>query len=136
MLMIRDEKPAVMSVPEVIEHHSGRLVALLEQELLLEKGHLLDKIHARTLEKIFIVEKIYKRIEPIKTVPGIFRTVHKGFIPFSEEIAREITDDDVERLLKIPIRRISQFDIQRMEDEIRELQDRIDIIDHHLKKPA
>jgi topoisomerase-4 subunit A len=133
MLMIRDEKPAVMSVPEVIEHHAGRLLTLLEKELLLEKGHLLDKIHARTLEKIFIVEKIYKRIEPIKTVPGIFRTVHKGFLPFAEEIAREVTDDDVERLLKIPIRRISQFDIERMEDEIRQLQDRIDIVDHHLK---
>ncbi len=133
MLMIRDEKPAVMSVPEVIEHHAGRLVALLEKELLLEKSQLLDKIHARTLEKIFIVEKIYKRIEPIKTVPGIFRTVHKGFIPYAEEIARKVTDEDVERLLKIPIRRISQFDIQRMEDEIKQLQDRIDIIDYHLK---
>ncbi|MCK5735338.1 MAG: DNA topoisomerase IV subunit A [Spirochaetaceae bacterium] len=132
MLMIRDEKPVVMSVPEVIEHHAGRLLSLLEKELLLEKSQLLDKIHARTLEKIFIVEKIYKRIEPIKTVPGIFRTVHKGFIPFAEEIAREITDDDVERLLKIPIRRISQFDIERMEDEIKQLQDRIDVIDHHL----
>ena len=132
MLMIRDEKPVVLSVPEVIEHHAGRLLSLLEKELLLEKSQLLDKIHARTLEKIFIVEKIYKRIEPIKTVPGIFRTVHKGFIPFAEEIAREITDDDVERLLKIPIRRISQFDIERMEDEIKQLQDRIDVIDHHL----
>lgn len=133
MLMIRDDKPAVMTVPEVIEHYSGRLVELLEKELLLEKGQLLDKIHARTLEKIFIVEKIYKRIEPIKTVPGIFRTVHKGFDPFSGEIGRTVTDDDVERLLKIPIRRISQFDIERMEDEISQLQQRLDEVEHHLK---
>lgn len=133
MLMIRDDKPAVMTVPEVVEHHAGRLVELLEKELLLEKGHLLDKIHARTLEKIFIVEKIYKKIEPIKTVPGIFRAVHKGFDVFADEIGRDVTDEDIERLLKIPIRRISQFDIQRMEDEIRQLQDRLDVVEHHLK---
>jgi topoisomerase-4 subunit A len=148
MLMITDEaqpgenadkpgevitRPAVLSVPEVIHHHAKRLVVILEKELLLEKGQLLDKIHARTLEKIFIVEKIYKRIEPIKTVPGIFKAVHKGFDPFTEEIAREVTDDDVERLLKIPIRRISRFDIDRMEDEIRQLRDRLSEIEHHLR---
>ncbi len=133
MLMITDDKPVVMRVPEVIEHHARRLVVLLEKELLLEKGQLLDKIHARTLEKIFIVEKIYKRIEPIKTVEGIFRAVHKGFDPFKEEITRDVTDEDVERLLKIPIRRISQFDIQRMEDEIRQLQDRLAEVEYHLK---
>ncbi len=133
MLMIRDDKPAVMTVPEVIEHHAKRLVEVLEKELLLEKGQLLDKIHARTLEKIFIVEKVYKKIEPIKTVPGIFRAVHKGFDPFSDEIGRDVTDDDVERLLKIPIRRISQFDIERMEDEIRQLQERLNEVELHLK---
>ncbi|MCG8454104.1 MAG: DNA topoisomerase IV subunit A [Spirochaetales bacterium] len=133
MLMIVQDKPQVLTVPEVIEHHASRLVKLLEKELLLEKGHLLDKIHARTLEKIFIVEKIYKRIEPIKTVDGIYRTVHKGFEPFEEELLRQVIDDDVERLLKIPIRRISQFDISRMEDEIRELENRLAEVEHHLK---
>ncbi len=126
-------RPRVMQVPEVIEYHSRRLVALLEKELLLEKGQLLDKIHARTLEKIFIVEKIYKRIEPIKTVNGIFRTVHKGFESFADEIGRDVLDDDVERLLKIAIRRISQFDIERMEDEIRQLENRLAEVEHHLK---
>ena len=50
-----------------------------------------------------------------------------------EEITRDVTDEDVERLLKIPIRRISQFDIQRMEDEIRQLQDRLAEVEYHLK---
>ena len=132
MLLIRDEKPAVMSVPEVINYHAQRLVDILEKELLLEKEQLLDKIHARTLEKIFIVEKIYKKIEPIKTFEGIYRAVHRGFEPFMEEIGREVTDEDIERLLKIPIRRISQFDIQKMEDEIRQLNERLDQVNYHL----
>ena len=133
MLLIRDDKPVVMNVPQVVEYHAARLVKLLERELLLEKSELLDKIHARTLEKIFIVEKIYKKIEPVKTVEGIYKAVHKGFEPFREEIGREVTDDDVERLLKIAIRRISQFDIDRMEDEIRQLHERLKAVEYHLK---
>ena len=130
------EKPAVMTVPEVIRHHAGRLVEVLIRELKLERGQLLDAVHARMLEKIFIVEKIFRRIEPIRTVEGIFRTVHKGFEPFAEEIGREVSDEDVERLLKIPIRRISQFDIGRMEDEIRALRKRLGEVEHHLAHPV
>lgn len=132
MLLIAKDKPQVMSVTKLIRHHAERLTVLLENELLLEKEQLQDKIHARTLEKIFIVEKIYKRIEPIKTMAGILKTVRKGFELFAKEIGREVTDEDVERLLKIPIRRISQFDIERMEDERRQLQARLAEVEHHL----
>jgi len=132
MLLIRDDKPALMNVREVIEYHSRRLIALLERELELEKEQILDKIHSRTLEKIFIVERIYKKIEQIKTIKGIFAAVHKGFEAFLPEIDREVTDEDVESLLKIPIRRISRFDIQRMEDEIRGLGDKLDRVEGYL----
>lgn len=132
MLMISGNKPVIMTVPEVIRHHADRLIFLLKKELELEKSQLKDKIHARTLEKIFIVEKIYKKIEPLKTVEGIFKAVFKGFEPFAAEINRKVSSDDVERLLKIPIRRISQFDIDRMEDEIRQLEARLAEVNHHL----
>jgi len=132
MLLIRDNKPALMNVREVIEHHARRLIGLLERELKLEKKQILDKMHARTLEKIFIVEKIYKKIEQIKTIKGIFTAVHRGFEAFLPEIDREVSNEDVESLLKIPIRRISRFDIQRMEDEIRGLSDRLDRVEGYL----
>jgi len=132
MLLIRGDKPALMTVREVIEHHARRLITLLKRELELEREQILGRIHLRTLEKIFIVEKIYKEIERIKTIKGIFAAVHKGFEPFMSEIGREITGENLEGLLKIPIRRISQFDIQRMEDEIQALNDRLDRIEGHL----
>ena len=132
MLLIRDDKPTLMTVKEVIEHHARSLIDLLKRELNLEKEQILDKLHLRTLEKIFIVEKIYKKIEQIKTIKGIFAAIHKGFEAFLPEIGREISDENVGRLLKIPIRRISRFDIQRMEDEIRELDDRLDRVEGYL----
>ncbi len=132
MLLIDDDKPVVLSTTQVVRKHADRLIVLLKKELLLEKGQLLDECHNRTLEKIFIIEKIYKRIEPIKTVPGMLKVVHSGFEPFAEEIGRDVSDEDVERLLKIPIRRISQFDIARMEDEFHRLQGRLAEVEHHL----
>jgi len=132
MLLIHDDKPALMTVKEIIEHHARTLIYLLEKELKLERERILDKMHSRTLEKIFIVEKIYKRIEQIKTIKGIFAAIHKGFEIFLPTIGREVTDEDVERLLKIPIRRISQFDIQRMENEIRELGGSLDKVEGYL----
>jgi len=132
MLLIRDDKPALMTVSEVIEHHSRRLIELLGKELKLEKEQILDRIHRRTLEKIFIVEKIYKEIEQVKTIKGIFAAVHKGFEAFLPEINREITDEDLEGLLRIPIRRISRFDVQRMKDEIQELFERLDTLEGYL----
>jgi len=132
MLLIRDDKPAQMTVREVIEHHAQRLITLLKRELELEREQILNKIHLRTLEKIFIVEKIYKRIEQIKTIKGISAAVHKGFETFMLEIGREVTDENVESLLKIPIRRISQFDVQRMEDEIQALKGRLGRVEGYL----
>jgi len=133
MLLIKDDKPSLMSVSETIRYQSDLLLEILRKELLLEKEQLLDKIHARTLERIFIVEKIYKRIESSETLDRIFQTVLEGFKPFQGEIQRELTADDVEELLKIPIRRISQFDVDRMKDEIRRFQKRLDELTHSLK---
>lgn len=133
LLVIIDNKPRVMTVTEVIEHHAGQLVDVLKRELELEKRKLLDKLHARTLERIFIEERIYKHIEKMKTQKGVKDAVLKGFDPFKKEIKREITDEDIERLLKIPIRRISLYDINKARKEVEEINTRLDEIRRHLK---
>ena len=62
-LVIKDSIPVSMTVSEVIQHHADRLVEILTAELKLEQKQLGDKLHARTIEQIFIEERIYKRIE-------------------------------------------------------------------------
>ncbi|HBO35699.1 MAG TPA: DNA topoisomerase IV subunit A, partial [Sphaerochaeta sp.] len=66
-LVIRDNVPTIMGIHEILDWHARHLVVVLKAELELEKGHLLDKLHARTLERIFIEERIYKRIEQKKS---------------------------------------------------------------------
>lgn len=132
LLVIKDGKPTLMTVTEVIQHHARRLVAVLNQELELERGQLLDRLHARALERIFVEERLYKRIEEEKTADAVTKTVIEGFEPFRNEIRRKVTVEDVERLLKIPIRRISRYDIERARKEIAEIKERLSEVKHHL----
>lgn len=133
LLVIKDHLPVTTTATDVVLYHSKHLVKVLKAELLVEKGKLEDRLHARTLEQIFIEERIYKRIESKKTKEGVVDAVISGFEPFKMQIVRDVTLDDVERLLKIPIRRISLYDIEKAKREMKEITDRIKEINYHLK---
>jgi topoisomerase-4 subunit A len=134
LLVIKDGLPVVMTVTEVVKHHAKQLVKILTRELELEKRELLDKFHLRTLERIFIEERIYKNIEKMKTAKGVTDSVIAGFKPFLKEVGpRGVSVEDVEHLLKIPIRRISLYDINKARDEMAQIQARIREINSHLK---
>ncbi len=117
-LVIRDNVPTIMGVTDIVKYHAHHLVEILTRELQLEKEQLNDKLQMRTLERIFVEERIYKKIEKQKTATGVVKSVMKGFEPFADSLLRPVTKDDVDRLLKIPIRRISLFDINKNEAEI------------------
>jgi topoisomerase-4 subunit A len=107
-----------MTVSEIVRKNVERLTELTKREPEIRLGELDDLFHARTLDRIFIEERIYKRIETEKTMEGVKKAVLTGFEPFLKELRRAIVDEDIERLLKIPIRRISQFDIDKNREEI------------------
>ena len=132
LLLIVGDKPRQMTVTEVIAYHARRLVELLKRELEHERGALMDRLHMRTLERIFIEERIYKRIEEERTQEGVQTAVRTGFEPFKKELIRPITDEDIERLLKIPIRRISLYDIEKNRQEVEQIRERLEEIKRHL----
>ena len=134
LLVIRDGLPAIMTVTEVVAHHAKQLVRILTKELELEKKELLNKLHLRTLERIFIEERIYKAIERMKTAKGVQDAVVGGFEPFAKEVGpRGVGGEDVEHLLRIPIRRISLYDINKARDEMDQIKARVKEINAHLK---
>jgi len=134
LLVIKDGLPEVMTVTDVIKHHAKQLVKILTRELELEKKDLLDKVHLRTLERIFIEERIYKNIEKMRTAESVEKAVIDGFKPFMKEVGpRGVSSEDVDHLLKIPIRRISLFDINRAHKEMEEILARIKEINGLLK---
>ena len=133
LLVIKDNMPVQMTCTQVIEYHSKQLVGILKAELELEKADLLEKLHLRTLERIFVEERIYKKIEQMKTEEDVVKAVIDGFKPFRKELLRDITVEDVDHLLKIPIRRISLYDINKNKQEVEAMNNRIKEINKLLK---
>ena len=133
LLVIKDNMPVQMTCTQVIEYHSKQLIGVLKDELELEKAELMDKLHLRTLERIFIEERIYKKIELMKTEEAVIKAVKDGFKPFAAELLRPITDEDVDHLLKIPIRRISLYDMSKNKEEVKAINNRIKEINKLLK---
>ena len=132
LLVIKNDFPSVISIDEVIRYHAKKLVDILTMELKLEQRRLKEKLRARTIERLFIEERIYKRIEQMTTIDSLNRAVIDGFRPFSKEIGSEITTDDVERLLKIVIRRISLYDMNKVKNEMKEMRKDLKEVRHHL----
>ncbi|MBN1307329.1 MAG: DNA topoisomerase IV subunit A [Chitinispirillaceae bacterium] len=125
LMVIDGARPVQRTVSQVVEDNARKLVEILKAELKLEERKLKDKHHAKTLEQIFIEHRVYKRIESMKTADAVVKAVLDGLKPFAGEIKREVTVEDVETLLKIPIRRISAYDINRAKKEMQEISERL-----------
>jgi len=118
IIVIKDSRPVELTVSEVLRENTEQLVALLKRELELKIKKLEDELHFRTLERIFIEERIYKLIEKCKTNEAVVAAVYEGFKPFKRQLVRDLTDPDVDRLLQVRIRRISLFDINKHREEM------------------
>jgi topoisomerase-4 subunit A len=118
IVVIRDSRPVELTVSEILRENTSQLVAILKRELELREQQLQNELHYRTLERIFIEERIYKLIEKSKTNEALMAAVTDGFKPFKRQLVRDLTDPDVERLLQVRIRRISLFDINQHREEM------------------
>src|SRR5207249_11155929 len=118
IVVIKNNRPVELTVSEVLRENTEQLVNTLKRELELKEAKLQDEIHQRALERIFIEERIYKKIEQCKTNETVLAAVYDGFKPFRKQLVREINDADVERLLQVRIRRISLFDIHQHHEEM------------------
>lgn len=131
--VIRDNRPVELTVSEVLRENTDQLVRLLKQELELKQQKLENELHFRTLERIFIEERIYKDIEKCKTNEAVVAAVFDGFKPFKRQLLRDLVDADVERLLQVRIRRISLFDINQHREEMEKTKAELAETQKHLK---
>ena len=117
-VVLHRNRPREMTVSELLQVATDQLLELLKRELELRQRELDDLFHTKTLEQIFIEERIYKRIEEQLTYEAVQQAVLEGFKPFRKRLRRDVTLDDVEGLLQIKIRRISRYDINKNREEI------------------
>lgn len=133
IIVIKDGLPWETDVHEILAYNADKLVSFLKRELEIERDRLLEKIFYKTLERIFIENRIYKKIETVKTLEGIHKALETSFKAYLKQLLREPTHDDREKLLQIPIRRISQFDIDKNQEEIAALEETLRGVEKNLK---
>jgi topoisomerase-4 subunit A len=133
IVVIRDNRPVEMTVSEVLRHNTGQLVAILKRELELKERQLEQELHFKTLIRLFVEKRIYKGIEQARTNEAVLAAVREGFRPHRRLMRRDLTEEDIDMLLRIPIRRISLFDINKHLEEMEKVKADLEQTRQHLK---
>jgi topoisomerase-4 subunit A len=131
--VIIDHKPHFVSVQELLRVSADKTKGLLQRELEIKLGELQEKWHYTSLEKIFFEEKIYKELEKKhETWEKVLIAIEKAFGPFTKQLRRPITREDILKLTEKPVRRIYRLDIDELNEQIRGLEGEIKQVKHHL----
>lgn len=133
IVVVKDEFPTETTVDEVLFDHVGRLKSYLQMELEIERDRLLEKIFQKSLERIFIENRLYKQIEQIGSYEQIHETIEESLKPFHPQLHRLPLYEDREGLLNIPIRRISRFDIDKNREEVAQYAATLESVERDLK---
>jgi topoisomerase-4 subunit A len=133
-VVIHDDKPRFLNVNDLLRGSAENTKRLLGRELEIALGELEEKWHFSSLEKIFIENRIYRRIEECETWEAVLDAIWKGLKPHLSVLKREITTEDVARLTEIKIKRISKFNSFEADEQIRELEEEIDQVNKFLKQ--
>lgn len=133
--VIRDNKPHFMKVSDVLRYSVDRTKNLLQKELQIQKDEALESLHFCSLEKIFIEQRIYKdkEFEQSKTMEAAVAHIDKRLEPFKPSFIREITNDDILRLMEIKMRRILKFNSDKADEYIATLNEKIENINYDIE---
>ena len=131
--VVRDRRPELLTVTEVLAALTVQLREQLKAELEFERARLLDKQHWLTLEQIFVEKRVYKKIEKARTDEAVRSGVWDGMHEYESRFVRPMVEDDVKRLLEIRIRRISLFDIEKNKKDLKDIVKGIKDCDRKLK---
>jgi topoisomerase-4 subunit A len=130
--IIEDDTPKFIGVNEMLKISTRRTVDLLKLELEIRKGELEEQWHFSSLEKIFIENKIYVKLHGLGYEEAIGLT-RKLLKPLIKHLLREVTDDDIKRLLEIRMRRITKHDSEKADEKLLSIEDEIKKIKYNLK---
>ncbi|MBR0048215.1 MAG: DNA gyrase/topoisomerase IV subunit A [Prevotella sp.] len=132
--VIKDDKPQFLTISDVLKHSTDRTKELIRQELEIRKGELLEQYHFFSLEKIFIEERIYKdkKFEQAPTIDAVCEHIDERLTPYYPSLVREVTKDDILKLLEIKMQRILKFNKDKADELMARIKAEIEDIDRDL----
>ena len=133
--VIDEQKPHFLTVSDVLRKSADNTLALLRQELEIRKSEIQEALHFASLEKIFIEERIYKdkEFEQAKTMDAACKHIDDRLTPYYPTFIREVTKEDILRLMEIKMARILKFNSDKAEEAISRMKKEIKEINGHLK---
>ncbi len=133
--VIDNNKPCFLTVDEVLRHSTDRTLGLLRLELEIRRNELLEQLFFASLERIFIEERIYKekKFEQAADMNAAIDFIDEKLEPFKPKLVREVTRDDILRLMEIKMQRILKFNKDKAEEQIAKIKAEIKGINHDLK---
>ncbi len=132
--VIEDNKPKFLTVSDVLRRSVDRTKELIRTELEILKGELLEQLHFASLERIFIEERIYKdrKFEQAATMDAACEHIDDRLTPFYPQMIREVTKDDILRLMEIKMQRILKFNKDKADERMARIKAEIDDIERRL----
>ena len=132
--VIDDKKPCFLTVSEVLARSVDNTKELLRKELLIRRGELMEALHFASLERIFIEERIYKGkpFENANSTDELCNYIDERLTPFYPQFVREVTKDDILRLLEIKMQRIAKFNKDKADEAMLRMKEEVAEIDRDL----
>ena len=131
--VIKDKTPMFLGVSEILRHNAKFTKDLLKQELNIRLHELEEQWHFDSLARIFIEHRIYRRIEEATTWEEVLEEIWNGLESFLPLFKREVTDDDIERLTEIKIKRISKYNKFKQDEKIKGIENDIKKVKRDLR---
>lgn len=132
--VIDENKPHFLTVSDVLKKSVDNTLDLLRQELEIHKSEIQENLHFLSLEKIFIEERIYKdkEFEQAKSMDAACEHIDSRLTPYYPQMIREVTKEDILKLMEIKMGRILKFNSDKAEENIARMKEEIEEINHHL----
>ena len=132
--IIEDDKPKFIGVSEILRINADQTVALLKLELEIKRGELEEAWHYSSLEKIFIEERIYKdkAFEDSANMDEAIDHIDLRLLPWKPKLKREVTREDILKLMEIRMARILKFNTDKANDHLLAIEAEIEDINHKI----
>ena len=130
--IISNNKPEFIGVSDILRTSTENTRELLKEELEIELDELNNQWHNISLEKIFIENRVYRDIEDKTSWESVLSTIEEGLKPYDKKLKKEVSLDDIKKLTEIPIKKISRFDLNKVNKKLKNININIDEVNNNL----
>jgi len=131
--IIANNKPEFIGVSDILKTSTENTRELLKEELEIELEELNNQWHNISLEKIFIENRIYRDIEDKTSWESVLSSIEEGLKPFTKKLRKQVSLDDIKKLTEIPIKKISKFDLNKVNEKLKSINTNIDEVKNNLE---